>query len=222
MTEDLEYCDAIYRRFVQRRAHSLVLTLRDWDQILTWRERDIPLGLVLRVIDRHVEASPGEGRPLRLTELGPLVRGAWLELRKAGVGRPKEPEAEEAGFSMSFVLGQILEPAVERLRHDLQSGPSGEAALAALGHSMARLRRRAGTGATAEQLLAWESRINRKMLEEAEKAAPPQLLQQARATADQAAASASPRSAELLRAKLYHLALRRLLGLPRLRLFEPA
>jgi hypothetical protein len=223
MTEDLEYCDAIYRRFVERRAHSLVLTLRDWDQILTWRERDIPLGLVLRVIDRHVERSAGEGRPLRLTELGPLVRGAWMELRRAGVGRPEETvEAPEPTFSMSFVLDRVAEPAAEKLRLEVPPGPAGEAALTALGHALGRLRRRAIAGVTAEQLLTWETRVNRKMLEAAEAAATPELIGEARKMADEAAATASSRSAELVRTKLYHLALRRLLGVPRLRLFEPS
>jgi hypothetical protein len=221
MTEDLEYCDAIYRRFIERRAHSLMLTMRDWDQILTWRERDIPLPLVLRVIDRHVEHSDGQGRPLRLTELGPLVRSAWLELRKAQVGREEADDAELASFTLSFALSRILEPAAERLREPVPPGPVGEEMCRTLDDALGRMRKRQLTGLTAEELLRWESRLNRKLLEAAEQAAGPELLEQARQRAQAAAAEAqaSPAGATL-HEKLYQLTLRRLLGVPRLRLFE--
>jgi hypothetical protein len=219
MNEDLEYCDAIYRRFVERRAHSLVLTVRDWEQILTWRERDVPLAVVLRVIDRNVERADGTERPLRLTELGPLVRSDWLDLKKARVGRTAEADEPPTSFSHDFAVSRVLEPAVRKLRAQLGSDATGEAVRRTLDHALLRVRRRPDAELTLEQLLGWESRLNKRLLDVAAREADPELLAEAESRAEAAASTASGRTAELLRSKLLQLSLRRLLGVPALRLF---
>src|SRR3712207_7328270 len=50
---------------------------------------------------------------------------------------------------------------------------------------------------TVEQLLSWEARVNRRLLEVAEAAADPGVIAEARQKADLAASSASGKSADL-------------------------
>src|SRR5947199_212630 len=111
MTEDLEYCDTIYRRFVERRAHSLLMSVRDCEQILTWRERDIPLGVVLRVIDRHVEHADGQGRPLLLEVAEGAADPAVVE---AARGKAAEAAGDAQGGMAELLRTKLYQIGLRR------------------------------------------------------------------------------------------------------------
>ncbi len=208
-----EYLDRVYRRFVQRRRHGLVLSVREWEQIVDWRELGIPLSLVLRVMDWHLESADGRARAEPISKIARRVKLAWKEWRKSQIGQEEGSAEEVEGYSKSFVLGQILPPALDSFMGSLPEDKVGHAARKAVLKAIARLRRRRGRTLSMEQLLRWEAKTNKELVDEVAKVAPKEMVEAAQARARQIAESRSGRAAGVLGRKLFQLGLRRKLGL---------
>jgi len=88
--DEAEYFQRIEEHFGQRRGGPLVLSPKEWLLVQRWREKGIPLPVVLRGInlafDRFAASGP---RPDRLNTLGYCaqhVETAWEEHRRAHAG----------------------------------------------------------------------------------------------------------------------------------------
>ena len=109
-----EYFAQIERQFGVRRGGPLMLSPRDWQRIEGWQNKEIPLEVVLRGINRafdHFEASAGKTRRINsLSYCEPHIYDVWSQAQElaaaAGDASQEDPSA-----------GHLLECAVACRRH---------------------------------------------------------------------------------------------------------
>lgn len=154
------YFTEIEETFVRRRGKSLLLSPLDWALMESWKERDIPLHIVLRAIeqvfDTH-DAQPARKRSVKglsyCKEEVEAQFAEWAEMR-AGDGRGGEAEEDEATES---VISHIAE-SVEKVRSLLESESGG--VKEALERALARLEKLSATEESTEKLEASLSDID--------------------------------------------------------------
>jgi hypothetical protein len=88
--EEAEYFQRIEEHFGQRRGGPLVLSPKEWLLVQRWREKGIPLPIVLRGInmafDRFAASGPRPDRLNTLSYCAQHVETAWEEHRRAHAG----------------------------------------------------------------------------------------------------------------------------------------
>lgn len=111
-----DYLERIERHFGLRRGGRLMLSPRDWELVQTWRERGVPLTVVLRGINRafdHFEASgPRPDRINSLSYCEQHVLETWEEHRELAAA---DGPSSRAG-TRSGEAGAHLRSAAERCR----------------------------------------------------------------------------------------------------------
>ena len=91
--EEAEYFQRIEEHFGQRRGGPLILSPRDWQLVQRWREKGIPLPVVLRGInlafDRFAASGPRPDRLNTLSYCAQHVETTWEEHRRTHAGSQK-------------------------------------------------------------------------------------------------------------------------------------
>lgn len=114
------YYTEIEETFVRRRGKHLFLSPLDWAMIETWKERGIPLHIVLRAIESVFDVfdrqPPGTRTIKSLFYCREEVDVQFAEWSKSRAGaHEEEPHAGSAGFSKEAITAQI-QNAIEELR----------------------------------------------------------------------------------------------------------
>ena len=91
------YFSDIEEYFVRKRGKNLLVSPLDWSLIETWKEKGIPLHIVLRGIDRSFEnlRKTGKTAPSTLSYCHPAVMEAFQEYRESRIGARNDPDDEQ-------------------------------------------------------------------------------------------------------------------------------
>jgi hypothetical protein len=85
------YLAAVEARLAELAGAPLVLSTRDWERVRRWRQRGIPLAVVLRSLGDVLGGRPPEEAPERARSLAYCERAVeqrWKSAREGQVGRP--------------------------------------------------------------------------------------------------------------------------------------
>src|SRR6476620_4333641 len=138
------YFTEIENEFVRQRGTHMLISPLEWNLIETWKQRGIPLQVVLRGIGSTFEsrrASPQRARRINsLLYCQQEVESVYAEHRAARVGaseenghkekKPKKPIKDaESPFSLEAVRGYLVErqAAIEALRGRLAEADTAKA-----------------------------------------------------------------------------------------------
>ena len=114
------YFTEIEETFVRRRGKHLLLSPLDWALIEDWKERDIPLRIILRGIENvfdTIEKNPRRSKNVKsLTYCRDEIEGLYEDWRESQIGKSSDsPEAEIPAESESDQQPQLFpESLVER------------------------------------------------------------------------------------------------------------
>lgn len=96
------YFSEIEELFIRRRGRNLLLSPLDWALIETWQEREIPLGIILRAIEKvfdAVDEQPAKKRTVKsllyCREEIEAQHAAWLEMQ---VGKNGDNKIQSSKF----------------------------------------------------------------------------------------------------------------------------
>jgi len=135
VSEDRQLGAASYARRIERRwtaalGRPVVLSPRDWETVLDWHTRGIPLEVVDEAIEAAAERATERGKdpPRGLSDLGPAVDGAWATIVGGrvggGPGRGEPPPAPETAWRARAAaepdgspLRSLLQSLLDRLAH---------------------------------------------------------------------------------------------------------
>jgi len=85
------YFSEIEELFVRRRGRNLLLSPLDWALIETWQERNVPLPIILRAIERvfdSVDKQPARKRTVKsLTYCREEIESLYAEWLKTQIGK---------------------------------------------------------------------------------------------------------------------------------------
>ena len=123
MSNYFNYFTEIEETFVRRRGKSLLLSPLDWALMESWKEREIPLHIVLRAIEQVFDvydAQPNKKRTIKgLSYCKEEVEAQFLEWSEMQAGRGTVVEAEGAEGAEG---GQFSKAAVaEHIRKSIES-----------------------------------------------------------------------------------------------------
>ncbi len=124
-----EFVLAVERAFQHLRARPLVLSPEDLERVLDWHRRNIPLSLVLEVMEsvfRQAAQRRSRGGPRSLAYCAPAIDDAFAELEEGRVGRRNEAP------SLDPEIPDLLARAAGALRASRAPAEAGEAAAARL------------------------------------------------------------------------------------------
>jgi len=91
------YFSDIEEYFVRKRRKNLLVSPLDWSLIETWKEKGIPLHIVLRGIDRSFEnlRKTGKTAPSTLSYCHPAVMEAFQEYQESRIGARNDPDDKQ-------------------------------------------------------------------------------------------------------------------------------
>lgn len=114
MSNYFNYFTEIEETFVRRRGKNLLLSPLDWALMESWRERDIPLHIVLRAIEQVFDlhdAQPARRRSVKsLSYCKEEVEAQFAEWSDLQAGRgdvSADAEGSQQGFSREVLAGHI-------------------------------------------------------------------------------------------------------------------
>ncbi len=99
-TEMDNYFTSVEERFTSQEGISLVLSNREFMVIADWREKGIPLEIVLKGIDRFFEENNNlkRKRKVRLKNCEKYIFSLWDEKKEASLGTNRNNYQKSAGF----------------------------------------------------------------------------------------------------------------------------
>lgn len=111
------YFTEIEEAFVRRRGKNLVLSPLDWALMETWREREVPLHIVLRAIESVFDIWDKQPNQRRTVKSLAYCReeieaqfGEWLDMR-IGAGDAASNGSEEEAFSADVIYRHLNDSA---------------------------------------------------------------------------------------------------------------
>ncbi len=201
-----EYFEAIETAFIRLRGAPLLLSPADWQTAKAWHQQEIPLGVVLDVLEVVFARRRERGSKRGISSLAycvPAVEKAWGELVELGAAADRmEPAAIDIGERLTQLAGSIPE---ELPQHDEIATALGrlEGSAEAVEHSLLELDR--------QMLQLAEGELEASILSEIGEHARKALARSRRGMEAAEAAEVETR--------LYREFLRRRLALPTLSLF---
>jgi hypothetical protein len=123
------YFSEIEEAFIRRRGRSLLLSPIDWALIESWKERGVPLHIVLHgienVFDAAEQKAKGKRSPKTLMYCRDEIESLYEEWRERQVGRSgTETTAKSEEFSEESIR-EHLETAASQLKDALKSASGG-------------------------------------------------------------------------------------------------
>ena len=122
-----EYFEAIEAAFIGLRGAPLLLSPADWQTAKAWHEQEIPLGVVLEVLESVFARLRERGSSRRISSLAycaPAVEEAWSEIVELGAAAGRlEPAVVNVGERLTELAGSI--PTELPLRDQIASALSG-------------------------------------------------------------------------------------------------
>jgi hypothetical protein len=113
---DADYFAAIEKHFVALRGSPAFITPREWQLILDWHQRNIPLRVVREALDeaflrlaKRTRIGPPRRRPYRLSYCRQPVEVAYRRFREALLGSPEgaRQSPEELRAELAHYLGGL-------------------------------------------------------------------------------------------------------------------
>ena len=167
------YFSEIEELFIRRRGRNLLLSPLDWALIETWQERQIPLHIILRAIEKvfdGVDKQPAKRRTVKsllyCREEIEAQHAAWLEMQvgkngsnKVQSSKFKVQSSEETTLSKSDLFSEEaiaahLEKVSAELNHALNKAEGDlNATLGKVSKHLAELRHKSHTAQTLEESL---------------------------------------------------------------------
>lgn len=130
MTKTLNYFNyfsEIEETFIRRRGKNLFLSPLDWALIETWQERQIPLHIVLRGVEKvfdSYDAKPKKNRTIKsLMYCREEIEAQYDEWLESQVGKNGAEEVEESTESSIFSREAIIEH-LENVLNELKTAKS--------------------------------------------------------------------------------------------------
>lgn len=109
--DDNHYFRRIEEHFGRRRGGPLLLSPKDWRLIADWRDRGVPVEVVLRGInrafDRFAQSRPSSSRVNSLSYCAQSVEETWEEYREAGGAAAQEKDEDEGDEARARVVRHI-------------------------------------------------------------------------------------------------------------------
>ena len=112
-----DYFRAVERAFLGSRGGGLVLSPADWDLVCRWKERGIPLDVVLSGIRATFSGKIRVSSRMPLGDCARAVEAAFdaRRVRRAGAAAPGEP-APDAEAGLDFLAGRLRGWSPDRAR----------------------------------------------------------------------------------------------------------
>jgi hypothetical protein len=145
LPEEPEYLAAVEARLSELARAPLVLSTRDWERVRRWRQRGIPLQIVLRSLGdalggRHQGEALERVRSLAYCERA--VEQRWKAAREGAVGRPA-PHAVAPPARLRAALHALAREAVAAARRAARPGSGLAASASPLRRAAEQLRQAA-------------------------------------------------------------------------------
>ncbi len=106
------YFTEIEETFIRRRGKNLLLSPIDWALIETWQERDIPLHIVLRGIEKVfdvAEANPRKRSIKSIAYCREEIEAQFAEWSERQIGKADEPTGETSAANEFFTAETVTE-----------------------------------------------------------------------------------------------------------------
>ncbi len=119
----MNYYAEIERYFIQRRGRGLMLSPKDWQLMDEWKDKGIPLRVVVRGIDKAVNQKGSQKREINcLAYCKPQIAECWREHKKQMLGSA-DPATGKPIFSKTVIWQHL-----SRLQRELQAKlkPNGD------------------------------------------------------------------------------------------------
>jgi hypothetical protein len=117
------YARRIERRWSKLSERAVVLSPREWAQLLAWHERGVPLEIVMQALVDVVERAQRRGAVPRLSRVATAVEAAWATVVDGRIARAADPLPGGAAawerccraLAPGSALAELLDPLLARL-----------------------------------------------------------------------------------------------------------